>query len=48
VAHASAEIRQRAYQYHYISSLLMWSVVGPGGPSREKVAMSVSKEGRVW
>ena len=25
---------------------LLWSVVGSGGPLRERVAMSVSKEGR--
>jgi hypothetical protein len=29
------------------ASLSPWSVVGPGGPSREKAAVSVGKEGRM-
>ena len=27
---------------------LLWLVVKPGGPSRERVAMLVGKEGRVY
>jgi hypothetical protein len=47
-ARASAETRQGACQHCHVSSLSMQLVVGPGGPLREKVAMSVGKEGRVW
>jgi hypothetical protein len=47
-ARASAETRQGACQCRHASSLSTQSVVGPGGPSREKAAMSVGKEGRVW
>jgi hypothetical protein len=48
VACASAKTRQGACQCCHASSLLIQSVVGPGGPSREKAAMSIGKEGRVW
>ena len=46
-ARVSAETRQGAWQRCHVSSLSTWSVVGPGGPSREKAAVSIGKEGRV-
>jgi len=47
MACVSAETRQGACQCCHASLSSTRLVVGPGGPSREKAAMSVGKEGRV-